>query len=358
MTEDDSDYSSDDNDLVEMDTKIIICKLKSFYENYLKDNLINLQPLYQREFSWNESKQDFFIDSIYNGFISQNIILNKLFGDEKYKYECIDGHHRLTVIKKYIEGKLMHGHLIRWKKNKNNILYDNTDNKNGIKNIKLATSEEKKKFNSYKLIVTIINSKLPEKKKQKIFNRLQNGEHISVIEKIKNVDHPIIHKLYKDNAFKSVTYNKENTVWNKISERIQFDKQIRGNNYISMATFFVIKCVMILVKKSFNIESYSDDKLKKYLETVESGIEIKNIDNIYNNTKDILDEIFNSINFDNLCQYFVFILIYLSVKDEEQYKYIIKNYKIYEKYNSIKIYSKDGDPTGEKLAEIKDKIIN
>ena len=358
-SESEDDYSSDE-DMVDPDIKIIPTTIKSFYKNYLQNNEINLQPLYQREFTWNDKKQDFYIDSIFKGYPSQIIILNKLFGDDKFMYECIDGHHRLTVIKKYIEGKLCNDRVIRWKKGATNVLFEENERTIGhnIKCKEYATDNQKKKFNSYQLIIVIVRSKLSEKKKQNIFNRLQNGEQISAIEKLKNINNPLINKLYKDNAFKSTTYNKEDTIWNTIYERIHNEKQIRGNNYITMMSFFVIKCTMIALDRSLNIQTYDDTKLKKYLETTQD--EVKNIDTIYPQVKDTLAEICESVKFATICPYFVYILIYLSVKDDyrKYYKNILKNYKSFEKFNKFSVFVKGKEQIdSDILTEIKDKMI-
>ena len=108
-------------------------EIRDFYDLYLqKKNKINFKPVYQRSFSWNKDKQNLFIDSIIHNYIIPPIILIKL-ENEEYEYECIDGQHRLCVIKHFIESTpidLDRPHFIRYKKidkdrNKNhNVLYD------------------------------------------------------------------------------------------------------------------------------------------------------------------------------------------------------------------------------------------
>jgi hypothetical protein len=115
MTEESQEEILEKDDIVDDENKISMLKnlkydfesyeIKYIYETYLKNQEVNLSPSYQREFSWSNDKQDLFIDSIINNYIIPPIILIKLNTKKGFKYECMDGQHRLTVLKHFIEGK-------------------------------------------------------------------------------------------------------------------------------------------------------------------------------------------------------------------------------------------------------------
>lgn len=87
-----------------------------------------------------------------------------------YLYECIDGQHRLTTIKNYIEDT-----------NKKLYYKDNDSNKYYYSNL---SKEDLDIFNNFPLSIYIIqtDSREPLKlqTKCKIFNLLQNGEPVSL----------------------------------------------------------------------------------------------------------------------------------------------------------------------------------
>lgn len=72
-------------------------------------NGIDLSPVYQRDFVWNEEKQVGLIDSLFQGYYIPGLIFNKrmelIFGSiRKESLVCIDGKQRLTSIKRFTEG--------------------------------------------------------------------------------------------------------------------------------------------------------------------------------------------------------------------------------------------------------------
>jgi hypothetical protein len=115
-------------------------EIKYIYETYLKhEGEINLSPSYQREFAWSNDKQDLFIDSVMNNYIIPPIILIKLTDKKGFRYECMDGQHRLTVLKHYIDLNIV-------------ILY----------NINIEVTNNKPSFSNEELLVTQWVHKLNE----------------------------------------------------------------------------------------------------------------------------------------------------------------------------------------------------
>ena len=80
-SDDSSDNNSqqEDNNRIKIDYEVKTFQLRSFYDQYLKTNKINLCPEYQRDFCWNESKQNLFIDTIMKNYIVPMFIIIKMF---------------------------------------------------------------------------------------------------------------------------------------------------------------------------------------------------------------------------------------------------------------------------------------
>lgn len=257
----DSDSNNDlsDDETTKLDSRIEVTSIRSFYDRYLKSDILLLQPEYQRDFCWSQIKQNTFIGTIMNKWIIPNIVIYKLSKTErkesKYLYECIDGQHRLVTIKNYIENinkKLYY-------KDTNGIKYYYNSSKltKGYKNL---NNEELDIFNSYQLCINIIQSDNKEplhlNTKCKIFNLLQNGEPVSMYEKIKNYDNPIVNFI-RDN--KIINYI-NNTNLNNI---IIIKKETK--NFQCFNLFFIIRSFLILDKKNLNI-NFLDLNIKRSLE--------------------------------------------------------------------------------------------
>ena len=73
---------------------------------------VNTEVPYQRNTIWTVKQQQYFIDSIINGFsvfpVVFNVVDNKKYNneyDKGYKWNCVDGKQRLNAIKCFAEGK-------------------------------------------------------------------------------------------------------------------------------------------------------------------------------------------------------------------------------------------------------------
>ena len=272
----DSDSDLTDEETTKLDSKIEVTSIRSFYDQYLKSNILLLQPEYQREFCWSQIKQNTFIGTIMNKWIIPNIVIYKLSKQEskqsKYLYECIDGQHRLVTIKNYIENV---NNRLYYKDTTGIKYYYNSSNlKTGYKNL---NSEELDIFNTYQLCINIIQTDNKEplqlNTKCKIFNLLQNGEPVSMYEKIKNYDNPIINFI-RDNKIINFLYDLN------FNNFIIYKKEKR--NFQCFNLFFIIRSFLILDKKNLNV-NFLDFNIKKSIES-----------NNYKGTK--LTEITTNIN--------------------------------------------------------------
>jgi len=363
-SEDDTDYENENEDF-DIQSATSSYQLRSFYDQYLKTNKINLCPDYQRDFTWNIEKQNLFIDSIIRGYIIPNIIMRKIGS----KYECVDGQHRLKVIKHYIESTKILDVNIRWEKKEENTikryLYEENELSKLIRmqNKGYLSKHHKDRFDSYQLNVTIINSKIDESQMCQIFTRLQNGERITNIDKFKNsCQHPLIKYIKDNNLFSYKTYS-ENP-WN-----ILFDKYLSSSKCITKTTskrhliLAIVRFGLIKQNKSLNCGSYLDLNIEKYLEAnspiVNITIDIKDIfDDLIKFLEDIVD-----LNV-KLCKYLLFIFMHLYLNNKNLYKKMKEkindiadtDYNKYETYEYDNLHKKLIVPDHQKLENILDKI--
>jgi len=198
-------------------------EIKYIYETYLKhEGEINLSPSYQREFAWSNDKQDLFIDSVMNNYIIPPIILIKLTDKKGFRYECMDGQHRLTVLKHFIEGRPINPddpHYIKFNKledgKKLNIFYEKKKRFDDIKDKRFLTDSERNIFNDKKIIIIKISNYDPKLSnlfssiKNEMFLRLQKGERAGGTDIIRNCDHPLILELKKRGLISFRTYDEE-----------------------------------------------------------------------------------------------------------------------------------------------------
>jgi hypothetical protein len=255
-------------------------EIKYIYETYLKNELeLDLSPSYQREFTWSNEKQDLFIDSVVNNYIIPPIILIKLNGKKGRRYECMDGQHRLTVLKHYIEGKPINKdsqHYIRYVKKENdkniNIYYKETDRDTSKENNRIMNINELSAFNDKKLIVIKISNfdknmdETFDKIKNEMFLRLQKGERVNCTDMIRNHDNPLINTLRNYNLLKYKTYE-TNETYKRLPDILYCNTKkipLKLKYYI----YFLIRSMIIIKEDKLDVGNISDsiindDFLKK-----------------------------------------------------------------------------------------------
>ncbi len=262
-------------------------EIKYIYETYLKNEKeLNLSPSYQREFAWSNDKQDLFIDSVVNNYIIPPIILIKLNNKKGYRYECMDGQHRLTVLKHYIEGTPINKHSphnIRYLRKENNnddggdeskklidVYYSQTEELDkSPRNHRYMTPDELTAFDDKKLIVIKINNydkKMDEvfdKIKNEMFLRLQKGERVSTTDMIRNYDNPVINTLREYNLLKYKTYETHDT-FKRISNILDV-KTKKIATKLTSYIYFVLRCLIIIKENKLDVGNINDNVLRDEL---------------------------------------------------------------------------------------------
>lgn len=335
-------------------------EIKYIYETYLKNETeLELSPSYQREFTWSNEKQDLFIDSVINNYIIPPIILIKLNGKKGCRYECMDGQHRLTVLKHYIEGKPINKdspHYIRYVKKEDdkltNVYYKELDieNENSKKNSRIMNSDEMSAFNDKKLIVIKITNfdknmdDVFDKIKNEMFLRLQKGERVNCTDMIRNHDNPLINTLRSQNLLKYKTYETNETfkrlpcILNCNTKKIP----LKLKSYI----YFLIRCMIIIKENKFDVGNISDgvindDFLKKNSDRFNFE-DLKCVEYV-DKFKKFISRVYKMREQEELPkfnEYFLLILLKIYLEEKDKLNESLELYEKIKDYNSDEYYKK------------------
>lgn len=372
-SDDNEDSSDDEEEPIDKITpnhiKVETTTMSTVYYQYLQRNSINLEPSYQRSLIWSHEKMLLFLDSVYYcpiipSFILYTLskkeleLLRKEKTDSVLQFECIDGQHRLTVIKHFMESKMIRvGEQEKYlfilekkisikKNNQIKIFYKVTkeiEHKFGKKNIREMTMDEKTDFENTQLSFLRINTPLTNNAKCTLFNRLQNGEKVSSVIKFKNFDHPITNYLRE----KNIVSNALTDEWKKI---IQFnngfgtDRKSR-DKFLSKMTFMICRLLLMTDKKTLDV-NYLDINIKKYIERNTPASQISSSINLLyikiNETKDKIKKILKTKIIIEEFYYLLNILITNNEKIVDLIPKLITDTKTFDKFNNCAFY-KDKD---------------
>lgn len=367
-----SDTDSDTDDYFELDTQTSQYGLRSFYDQYLVKNKINLLPEYQREFVWNNTKQDLLIDSIMRTFVIPGFIFIKEDTNKKFNFECIDGQHRLTVISHFISGEKLNGNCVKWRKKNSegvveNVLYEKNENTSSLKirNKRYMTENERDKFNEFNLSICIIKTKLELKHKCTIFNRLQNGERASSIDKLKNRDHPLADLLRKLNIgrlelFKQSVVGKN--LWKLFISNSKKKTPLKMTKKNLLADL-IMRYAIIYVNGLDSVTSFLNVNLRKDIEinSERANISKKTTEEIIKNMEIFLKHISKIIKKKNLTVHMFYILIDLynhsfnRMLNDKELQTIV-NSDIFNTHNKD-IFCKGKAAPASKYREIRDNLL-
>ncbi|KAF7305055.1 hypothetical protein MKEN_01220500 [Mycena kentingensis (nom. inval.)] len=147
---------------------------------------IDLDPEYQRDVVWPETKQIKIIDSIFrNYYVPPIIFAVNQNEDGTESRTCIDGKQRLTSIHRFMQGLIPHRDSIT---NDKFWFIDNKDAK--VKAAKKILPEKFRKLFANKQIVCVEYGDLTDKDEREIFQRVQLGVALTPAEKLKVLDTP------------------------------------------------------------------------------------------------------------------------------------------------------------------------
>lgn len=335
-------------------------EIKYIYDTYLKnEGEVDLSPSYQREFSWTNDKQDLFIDSVVNNYIIPPIILIKLNKKSKHRYECMDGQHRLTVLKHYIEGTPINKnspHYIKYLRRENDkqidVFYKQSEELEKYpKNKRYMTDNELNSFNDKKLIVIKISNfdkKMDEtfdKIKNEMFLRLQKGERVTGTDILRNYDTPLINVLREHNLLKYKTFISHDS-FKKIDDILDIKSKkppTRLTNFI----FFIIKCILIIKNNSLDVGLLNDNVLRDELlnkkQSDRFDIKKEEIVSCIDKIKKFITRVYKMKEQEELSkfnEYFLLVLLKVYIDEKDKLNEKLESYEKYKEYNLDKYYQK------------------
>jgi hypothetical protein len=336
-------------------------EIKYIYETYLKNSdEIDLNPSYQREFSWSCDKQDLFIDSVVNNYIIPPIILIKLNKKNSFKYECMDGQHRLTVLKHFIEGRPINPkvpHHIKFTKKENNTLtdiyYQQIEDLEKIqKSHRYMNDDELSAFNDKKLIVIKISNfdknmdEVFDKIKNEMFLRLQKGERVSGTDVLRNHDSIFVNVLREHNLLKLKTFQTHDS-YKRLSE-IMDNKAKKNNPQLNLLIYFIIRAIMIINKNDLDVgllneNTLRDEMLNKKTKVNRFDISESDIITALDKIKKFITRIYKmkeQTEIPKLNEYLLLVLLKIYLDEKDNLNTCLENFVKIAQFNDDKYYDK------------------
>ena len=357
--EDSDDEMKDNNKIKNIKKEFKHPSISTLFTDYLQDDIINLKPNYQRDLTWDFKKMIAFIESIVKGFVIPLFILYKYQEDEKKdiinedtEYECMDGQHRLTVLKHFMNSKLItvanKSDYIYFidpndEKKKRKVFYNLTQEiKNKYKNnIREMTKEERKAFRRTELPFVIIETFLPDTYKCDIFSRLQTGEKVNAITKVKNCYHPLTTFLRNKNIIGEQIINEWNDII-KINTGKIATCRLLNNKLAGEYTFLLLRLFLIADKKNLKT-NYLNLNIYKYFLNDAPCVKIESdIEELYKKILKIKKELKIILKQPIIPELFM-VLFSIKITEPELFKnlnthlsLILQNYNTIDKYKENK----------------------
>lgn len=193
-------------------------EIRSVYGEFLKDNELNLRPAYQRMLCWSSEQKMNLIDTIMSNCPMPNFLIYSYDG----VMETIDGQHRLTTIKNYIDQNAptednpekpfpwliekddSYEHVFFKETPQMKTYIDEHNNKKSKKGsinklYRFMTKDEVSKFNKYNIVIQKIDTELTFEQRKEIFLRWQSGTGITQCERFKNEPYPYTEFIIEHN---------------------------------------------------------------------------------------------------------------------------------------------------------------
>ncbi|OAX36280.1 hypothetical protein K503DRAFT_802153 [Rhizopogon vinicolor AM-OR11-026] len=160
---------------------------QALYEQIISSD-IDLEPEYQRDIVWSETKQIGLIDSILRNFyIPPVIFVSHQHEDGSETKTCVDGKQRLTSIQRFMDGQIPH----KDPQSSDKYWYKlNAANQTG-RSASHILPERYRRIFANKQIVCVEYQDLADSEEREIFQRVQLGMALTPAEKLQVVNTPI-----------------------------------------------------------------------------------------------------------------------------------------------------------------------
>lgn len=227
LEDDDFESEDDDPNVFKIRNPISPATAKIFSTKELHDliheGMIDLNPSYQRDVVWPDSKQIGLIDSVFRDFYIPPVVFAVTRDDEGYEVRvCVDGKQRLTSIQKFFDGQIPH----KDAKTKRLFWYTISENSRGVRN---EIPERYKKEFAGKRITCVEYYNIDPGQEREIFQRVQLGMTLTAAEKLQAISSPYAEWI-------SELEHRHVSVENGLSHVLEWDTK-RGRDYQNLAHF-------------------------------------------------------------------------------------------------------------------------
>ncbi|KAK0440452.1 uncharacterized protein EV420DRAFT_1132240 [Desarmillaria tabescens] len=153
----------------------------------LCDKSLDLEPEYQRDVVWSDSKQSQLIDSlIHNYYIPPLIFAVSLTPEGEEKRTCIDGKQRLSSIRRFIDGHIMHKDSVTQGK----FWYISRSGAGRTRSRTILPMQLKSRFSNTQ-ITCVEYDDLTQDQEREIFRRVQLGVALTPAERLQAITGPL-----------------------------------------------------------------------------------------------------------------------------------------------------------------------
>ncbi|EKM80113.1 hypothetical protein AGABI1DRAFT_38315 [Agaricus bisporus var. burnettii JB137-S8] len=189
----------------------------------IHEGQIDLNPSYQRDVVWPDSKQVGLIDSLFRNFYVPPVVFALTKDEDGAPIRvCVDGKQRLTSIQKFFDGQV----LDRDPVTKRLFWFTISESSRGVRN---EIPEKYKKEFANKSITCVEYYDIDPAQEREIFQRVQLGMTLTAAEKLQAISSPFAEWI-------SELESRHVTVENGLSHVLEWDTK-RGRDYQNLAHF-------------------------------------------------------------------------------------------------------------------------
>lgn len=200
----------------------VLLTTKQLHE-MIHEGHIDLNPSYQRDVVWPDSKQVGLIDSLFRNFYVPPVVFAVTKDEDGIPVRiCVDGKQRLTSIQKFFDGQIPHKDTATKRLFWYTISETSRSSRNGI-------PEKYKKEFAEKSITCVEYHDIDPAQEREIFQRVQLGMTLTAAEKLQAISSPYAEWL-------SELESRHITVENGLSYVLEWDTK-RGRDYQNLAHF-------------------------------------------------------------------------------------------------------------------------
>lgn len=227
----------------------------TWFLDLYRNNQLDLEPPYQRKSVWSPKDRKFFLDTIFRNYPAPPIFIHRTVNDHGYtKYHVVDGKQRLETILSFFESKI-------------SIAQDFGNLELNGKKFKDLTSEYKRIFWDYTLVVDFIDS-IDGNNIEEVFDRVNRNARNLLPQELR-------HARYNGWFINFIEEEADLDFWwdYKISTRGR-DKRMKNVQFVSELFMIVLENKIVGFDQNYIDEIYAKyDEIEESQETGDFNLE-------------------------------------------------------------------------------------